>query len=473
VLEELDEPGEWVLNTQEGKLYLWPRGTSPVVAPTLLELIRVEGAIDMEGPKDEPVRNLRFRGLTFMHGERYQLTADDEGLQHDWDMFDKANALVRLRGAENCAIEQCHFLHSGSGAIRVDLHGIGNAISSNHIEHMGGGGILLCGYGPGTKDVNKKNVVSNNQIHHVGEIYWHSPGIFIWQSGENRVANNLIHHTPYTGLIISGCMSHLFQHSDNRELVRTIRWHEIGKLPASPSLDNVRPYLHTHDNLIEYNEIHHAMEKLGDGNGIYIRGAGAGNVIRRNYVHHLVAPMHMQAAIRTDGGQMDTFIAENLIYKCTSQGIMLKLNNRCENNIVADIIAPPRGNYLAAREGPMTGAVIKRNILYSPSRECTFIDELPPGRGMKGEDRRGREVARVRDADMDYNIYYCAADRTLGERLLEQQQGDGVDAHSLAVDPLFVDPEHGDFRFKPESPALKMGIAPIDLSTIGVCPTKE
>jgi hypothetical protein len=45
------------------------------------------------------------------------------------------------------------------------------------------------------------------------------------------------------------------------------------------------------------------MEKLGDGNGIYIRGAGAGNVIRRNYVHHLVAPMHMQAAIRTDGGQ--------------------------------------------------------------------------------------------------------------------------------------------------------------------------
>ena len=37
-----------------------------------------------------------------------------------------------------------------------------------------------------------------------------------------------------------------------------------------------------HDNLIEYNEIHHVMEKMGDGNGIYIRGAGAGSVIRRN-----------------------------------------------------------------------------------------------------------------------------------------------------------------------------------------------
>jgi hypothetical protein len=39
---------------------------------------------------------------------------------------------------------------------------------------------------------------------------------------------------------------------------------------------------------------------------------------------------------------------------------------------------------------------------------------------------------------------------------------------SLAVDPLFVDPENGDFRFKPGSPALKMGIVPIDLSEIGL-----
>jgi len=450
---------------------LWPRREGipkDVVAPQLFELIRVEGKIDEKGPTDVPVRNLCFRGLTFMHGERYQLALDDAGLQHDWDMLDKANALVRLRGTENCTVEQCHFLHSGSGAIRVDLHGIGNAISGNHIEHIGGGGILLCGYGPGTKDVNRKNLVSSNHVHHVGEIYWHSPGIFVWQSGENRVANNLVHHTPYTGIIISGCMTHFFARGDGRELARTIRRHEIGELPERPTLDSVRPYLHTHDNLIEYNEIHHAMEILGDGNAIYIRGAGPGNVIRRNYVHHLVAPMHMQCAIRTDGGQTDTLIAENLVYKCTSQGIMLKLNNRCENNIVADIIAPPRGNYLAVREGPLTGAVIKRNIFYSSSSNCTFIDELPPGRGSTAEDRRGRKLARVKDADTDYNIYYCAADQSLGRTMLAKQRADGVGAHSLAVDPLFVDPENGDFRLRADSPALKIGIVPIDLSEIGL-----
>ena len=31
-----------------------------------------------------------------------------------------------------------------------------------------------------------------------------------------------------------------------------------------------------------------------------------------------------------------------------------------------------------------------------------------------------------------------------------------------------VDPENGDFRFKPNSPALKMGIKEIDISKIGL-----
>jgi hypothetical protein len=382
-------------------------------------------------------------------------------------MLDKANAVVRLRGTENCTITQCHFAHGGSGAIRVDLHGQENKISGNHIEQMGGAGILLCGYGPGTKDVNKKNLVYNNHIHHMGRIYLHSPGIMVWQSGENRVANNLIHHMPYCGMIVSGCMTHFFTRN-GRELSRTIRRHEIGDLPRIPTLEDVRPYLHTHDNLIEYNEIHNVMEKMGDGNGIYIRGAGAGNVIRRNYIHHLVTPMLMQAAIRTDGGQRDTLIAENLIYKCMAQGIILKLNNRAENNIVADVLAPPRGYYLSLREGPLTDAVIKRNIFYSMGKDTTFINELPPGKGRKTEDRRGRALARAKDADTDYNIYYSTVDPTLGKTMLAKQQGDGVDAHSLAVDPLFVDPENGDFRFKPGSPTLKMGIVPIDLSKVGL-----
>ncbi|TWU44282.1 hypothetical protein Q31b_18180 [Novipirellula aureliae] len=459
VLEELDQPGEWVLNTKEGKLYLWPRGESPVLAPQLLELIRVEGKIDEMGPTDVPVRNLCFRGLTFMHGDRYLFDQDDAGVQHDWDVVDKDNALVRLRGAENCVVEECHFLHSGSGAVRVDLYGQGNKISSNHIEHIGGTGIMLGGYGPGTKDVNKKNLVYNNHIHHVGELYWHSPGILLWQSGENRVANNLIHNTNYCGMIVCGMVTK-FINGNGREVSRSIRRHEVGQVPHNPTIDDVRPFLHSHDNLIEYNEIHHAMEKLGDGNGIYIRGSGPGNIIRRNYIHHLVAESGAQSGMRTDGGQMDTLIAENLIYKCTSQGLILKLNNRAENNIIAYVLDGARQakgtevSYLRLTEGPSTGGAIKRNIFYHPGTKASFFTES-----------RG---AQSKDGDKDYNIYYCAGNPEVSQSALTRMQREGVDAHSLAVDPMFVDPDNGDFRLKPDSPALELGFVPIDLSKVGL-----
>ncbi|MDC1465818.1 right-handed parallel beta-helix repeat-containing protein [Polaribacter sp.] len=469
IVEALDEEGEWALNTKEGKVYLWPRNDSPVLAPKLMELIRVEGKIRESKQEDIPVRNLHFNGLTFKHGERYTLTSDDKGLQHDWDMLDKDNALVRFRGTENCSIENSHFLHSGSGAIRVDLYGINNKISNNHIEHMGGGGILLAGYGPGTKDVNKKNTVYNNNIHHVGEIYWHSPGIFAWQSGENNISNNLIHHLDYTAIILSGCMTDFFAKKGNgRELLRTLRRDEMPEFKKGLSLEEVLPFLHTHDNIVENNEIHHGMQRLGDGNAIYIRGSGKGNIIRRNYIHDMVADMIMQAAIRTDGGQTGTLITENIIFNATSQGILTKLDNKVENNIVVNIIAPPRGYYLSVREGPLTGATIKNNIFYAFTNESRFIDELPAGNGRTSEDRRGRALARAMDAYTDNNIYFCKTNPEKGKELIAKNQKNGIDKNSRAVDPMFVDAENGDFSFKPGSPALKMGITPIDFSKIGL-----
>jgi hypothetical protein len=386
--------------------------------------------------------------------------------------MDKANALVRLRGTENCIIDQCHFAHSGSSAIRVDLHGQNTQITGNHIEYMGAAGIVLAGYGPGTKDVNKNNLIYNNHVHHTGRIYWHGAAILMWQTGENRVANNLLHHTPYTSMILCGCMTHYFT-KGGRELGRTLRKNEIGKLPKNYGIEEIRPFLHSRNNVFEYNEIHHSMEIMGDGNAFYIRGAGGGNVVRRNYIHDLVAPMIMQCAIRTDGGQHDTLIAENLIVRCTSQGIMAKLNTRVENNIVVDVIqatldkVPPRANYLSLREAPVDGATIQRNVFYASTTDCTFISELR-NQSEAAEDSRGRPVARSKEIDTDNNIYFCAADRSLGEDMVKKQQANGVDKNSRADDPLFVDPANDDYRFKPNSPALKMGIVSIDRSEIGL-----
>jgi hypothetical protein len=53
---------------------------------------------------------------------------------------------------------------------------------------------------------------------------------------------------------------------------------------------------------------------------------------------------------------------------------------------------------------------------------------------------------------------------------LDQWQARGHDTNSVIADPQFVDAGSGDFRLKPESPALKLGFKPIDLSNVGVRP---
>lgn len=460
VMEALDEPGEWVLNSKEGKLYLWARnGGQPqeIRAPMLKEYILVEGQVNEVGIADTPVRNVCFKGLTFKHGERYSYAEDDKGLQHDWEMFDKANALICFRAAENCIVEQCHFLQSGGTAIRSDLYGQKITIKNNHIEHIGGTGILLSGYGPGDKDVNKNNLRYNNHIHNVGEIYWHSPGVFIWQSGENRVANNLIHHTPYSGIIISGLLDRFKTRREYKKL-------DLSN-PFENSIESEESLHFAYDNLIEYNEIHHAVELLGDGNGIYLRGAGTGNHISHNYIRHMLQTIVMQSPIRTDGLQRGTRITGNVLYKCVSHGIHLKHNNHADNNIIVDMIAPQHNgetrppSYLKLRTGPLTGGAILRNILYHAKGNVDLYDQ-----GVAG----GHLPAWAKEADTDYNIYYCAENPVVGEQVLKEALKDGIDMHSLAADPLFVDLGNGDFRLLPESPALKLGFVPIDMSKIGL-----
>jgi hypothetical protein len=57
-----------------------------------------------------------------------------------------------------------------------------------------------------------------------------------------------------------------------------------------------------------------------------------------------------------------------------------------------------------------------------------------------------------------------------GESLLQEQRARNktalADHHSLAADPLFVDPVHGDFSFKNESSALKLGIQPLSVDIV-------
>ncbi len=484
VLEALDSPGEWVLNTREKKIYLWPTGDEPgdeILAPCLKELIRVEGDVDIDGPTDTPVRGLVFRDLDFTQGDRGVVTKTDASIQHDWEMIDKGDSLVRLRGAEDCAVQNCRFSNSGATAVRLDLHCQRNKVIGNEINHLGGAGVLLIGYGAGTKDVNKGNEVFNNHIHHCGEIYWHSHGIVMWQSGENHVAHNSIHHMPRKGISLSCVRPWFFDPErglDIRECSRSIRWHEIENAEAVQACgakygweraravrwDPIMPYLHGRNNVVEYNDVYRVGEILYDGGAINITGAGDGNVIRRNYVHHLFND-HFNSSIRIDDFQRATLIEENVIYNTHCGGLCFQHANSAVNNVVVDV----RPGCYKYGSRPHDEAVFTKNIFYSSAPGETFwlyTDRKRGGNMMQPPIENTWENI----TEMDRNLFYSppAEGESEPEDPLGKLRADGYELNGAYADPLFEDIENGDFRLKPESPALEMGIRSVDISEAGL-----
>ena len=242
-------------------------------------MVKVEGKIDYDGPRDQPVKGLVFQGLTFTHTERFPWHGcTGWSLQHSWEMFDRPTAAVRFRGAAECAVEGCRFTAISGTGIRLDLTCQKNRIVGNEFSHVGAIAILLAGYGPGTKNTNDHNEVVNNWVHHTGEVYWATPAIMVWQSGNNHVAHNLIHNTPYTGIAVNGRVS-MGRGDLSGDASRAVRWHEIGDTKLSFDWSewyDYEKFLHARENLVEKNDIHHVMESMGDGNGIYISGCGTG-----------------------------------------------------------------------------------------------------------------------------------------------------------------------------------------------------
>ncbi|MFO7903982.1 MAG: right-handed parallel beta-helix repeat-containing protein, partial [Pirellulaceae bacterium] len=471
VLAVLDEPGEWMLDAREARLYYWPPEKDPptdIAAPVLSELIRVEGHINYSGPVDEPVRGLKFQGLTFSEADRFCWHGRTGwGLQHDWERFDSPSAMVRLRGAEDCVVEDCHFVNSASSGLRLDLHCQGNRIVGNHLERLGGVGILMAGYGPGTKDVNRKNVIENNYIHDIGELFWGSPAIFAWQSGQNHIAHNHIHHVPYTAICATGRIH--WQANDEGECARTIRWAEVDIDRNKPgrrlTWKQREPFLHSRGNIIERNNIHNVMWRCGDGNCIYVSGAGGGNIVRENYCHDSFGK-YMNAGIRCDDDQHQTVIERNIIHRNRGfgEGIISKGENDIIGNVIADL--RPHGRhrgYLVFPYGSPAGSIIRHNIFYSRQEEQIICHE--------GRARGDGPTPRLRDTEADRNVYFCTEDDQWGERHLETQRPLGIEQQSISADPRFAAPNMADFHFLAGSPAPALGIKePIRIEMTGLRP---
>lgn len=479
-LEHLTGPGEWAVDTLRRKVYLWPRGDMPgkVVYPCVRQLILVEGVNDFDGDADEPVDGLVFSGLTFQHADRALWNRMDAGIQHDYELYDKDSALIRFRGAMRCGVENCTFRHSGGSAIRFDLYARECYAIGNDISGMGQCGITLIGHGPGIKDVNCCNAVVNNHIHDIAALYTQSPGIVLCQSGRNRVAHNNLHDLPRKAILLTGTRLHMYQERyrrDQREVVRAIRWREIqGPMRV---WEDVEPYAHTRENIVEYNEVSRCLMAFSDGAAINVSGAGRGNRLRRNYVHDIVCDRDnlVMGAFRVDDDQRGTHIYENVICRVTCPGLEFKAENYFYNNLI--IGADPQYAVCFWREwGPTNNGRLSHNIFIDPFGDTMFyyhpnaLRDTPAAQIDCNLYCRVPEAERItREAAHMQPTNWVDTDARPGDDLAMLRRM-GHDARSLMADPLLVDWQNGDFRLRPDSPAHALGIVSLDVRLCGLIP---
>lgn len=427
VLEELDQPGEWCLDSEEGKLYFWPpTGSveeSEVIVPKLKQIIKIQG------DEDRPVKYINIQSFTFTH----TLCTD---------------SAIFLMDTENCSISDNSFNAVGGSGVYLKGYNKENQIVNNEFANAGRESIMLCGIK--NKGHPVKNIISYNHCHHCGVIYTGSMGsIYLSLSARNVISHNLIHDLPRMGVGI--CDYGIGGGTDE-------------DIPECA------------DNIVEYNELYHLNLETLDTGGIYTNYRGKrkeGNIIRYNIIRDMIGchttpegkfvQPYCTWGIYLDDWSSNSIVYGNIIIDNVNGGVMIHggYNNLIENNIMINGSKNQIHYDSLLTDGCsiMRDNKFVRNIVYYTNPDAYL---------MWVNDRRDPVVA-----ESDYNVFFHARDRGFTFKGVPVQtfaewQKLGYDAHSIVADPLFVNLKRGDYRLKPNSPAFKLGFRPIDISKIGL-----
>jgi parallel beta-helix repeat protein len=411
---ELDSPGEWHLDRATGVLRYRPAPgvdeRSEVIAPVVGRVIQILG----DAAHRRPARKIRIAGLAVRDTD-YSPNDGCVGYGMGND------GAVYLADAEQCRVEDCRFRNTGKYAVCL-AGGRQNTVCGNEIAHSAEGGVLLLR--------SAGNTVCDNHIHHLGAVYKHIGGVILEGAGtdDNRVAHNWIHDSSRYGISL--------------------------KNPGRR-------------NAIEYNRVERTNTETYDTGGIEVtqgnREFRSGSTIHHNLVADTIgySCRGAEAVFLAWGIYLDSFaggyqVHDNIVYRNHDGGIMFQggKDNRVTNNIFVD--GEIRQGCLSNFAQNFGGVVLERNIFCYRHPEATLFStgKLSPG------------VIAV-----DKNLYWHGgAEVRTGwgaRQTLDEWRAQGYDQHTLVADPRFVDPQHDNYALRPDSPALRLGFQPIDVSQVG------
>jgi hypothetical protein len=436
VFEALDTPGQWYLDRPRGVLYYLPRPgeempSAEIIAPRLTRVVRVVGRAGAT------VHDLQFEGLIFAHTE-WQPPADyASSLQAGIEV---PGALL-FDYAEGCAVTGGGIEHIGNYGVEVNVGCADILIARIQITDIGAGGIRIGhffswetdGSGQLTEQGRQRQAampkgphsqritVADNEIAHCGRFTAEAVGVFVGDNANNKIIRNHIYDLFYSGISVGSIQ-------------------DFGPSQAT-------------GNIVEYNHVHDIGQgMLSDLAGIYTCSA-PGSRIAYNVVHDVVRREYGGWGIYPDEGSHDMLIQQNLIYRCQDGALFAHHNHAitAENNIFAF------NRTAQVDRGGIGGFELtcQRNLIYYTEGKAV---------GDYGSGHCGPDVCAF-----DRNLYWNAFGEPVlfANKRFSEWQAAGQDRNSLIADPLFVDPEHGDFRLRPGSPAVRIGFKPWDMSEVG------
>jgi parallel beta-helix repeat protein len=407
----LDSAGEWYLDRAAHTVSYWPmEGDNfdrvPVIAAVLPELVRMEN-----------VHDVVFRGLTFEHAD-WALPPNGYA---DTQAAMPAGAAIHAIGAVDTTIDRCTVAHSGGYGVWFDRGSQRDRVTASELYDLGAGGVKLGDpqQRPEAAQQSFQNVVADNDMHDLGLVYAPAVGIWVLQSGGNRIVHNHVHDLYYTAISVGWTWGYGPNQSKG--------------------------------NLIAYNHLHSiGKDMLSDMGGIYTLGVQPGTEIRNNLIHDISAFTYGGWGIYPDEGSSGMTIEDNIVYGCKSAGFHQHYGR--DNLVRNNIFAFNRENELMrTRAEDHVSFTFERNIVYFDQGRLLGSNWMGDGFVLRNNlyyDRRGPGI--------------LFAGKTFAE-----WQAAGHDAGSAIADPLFVNAANFDFRLRPDSPALRLGFHPIDMSTAG------
>jgi len=199
------------------------------------------------------------------------------------------------------------------------------------------------------------------------------------------------------------------------------------------------------DLVIENNLISDCMKVLHDGAAIYCFGAKH-SILRNNFAHDIVDNGGYGAsAYYLDEQSEDTIVEKNISVNVGRPSH----NHMATNNIIRNNVFVSQHD-MHVTFPRSTGYRIEGNVL------CAGGDMVFEG------------INNV--ASWSSNLVFAGAGKVEGTTLKDYSSitnGSGVCGDTLVGDPRFRDVEHLNLHYAPQSPALKLGLVPVDVSVAG------